>query len=275
MDVLNYNDYQEEDSSFLLDALKVGVAAELMYIDNDAKVRFRTIDPLSCFGVYDNTLSGDLRYFVRIYQANEWDNSINYCVDVYDDKNVTHYNMAGKNGQLTPLSQSRHYFSQVPANIFYLPDEKSVFDAVMGLQDAANTILSDEVDDYSAFCDAYFALIGIDPTDENIEQIALMKQNRTLVLPEGSTATWLTKNATDTQVENILKRIKKSDVDITTNISEDGMRVSKGSEVVLTANNGGVEARNLHATTYLIIGENSRFEDYDNGSRTGCFWIGG
>jgi hypothetical protein len=36
MDVLNYNDYQEEDSSFLLDALKVGVAAELMYIDNDA-----------------------------------------------------------------------------------------------------------------------------------------------------------------------------------------------------------------------------------------------
>ena len=69
--------------------------------------------------------------------------------------------------------------------------------------------------------------------------------------------------------------IKKSDVDITTNISEDGMKVSKGSEVVLTANNGGVEARNLHATTYLIIGENSRFEDYDNGSRTGCFWIGG
>nr|DAL85471.1 MAG TPA: portal protein [Caudoviricetes sp.] len=104
MEILNYNDYQEEDSSFLLDALKVGVAAELMYIDNDAKVRFRTIDPLSCFGVYDNTLSGDLRYFVRIYQANEWDNSINYCVDVYDDKNVTHYNMAGKNGQLTLLS---------------------------------------------------------------------------------------------------------------------------------------------------------------------------
>ena len=69
--------------------------------------------------------------------------------------------------------------------------------------------------------------------------------------------------------------IKKSDVDITTNISEDGMKVSKGGEVVLTANNGGVEARNLHATTYLIIGENSRFEDYDNGSRTGCFWIRG
>ena len=53
------------------------------------------------------------------------------------------------------------------------------------------------------------------------------------------------------------------------------MRVSKGGQVVLTGDNNGVEALNLHATTYLIIGNNSRFEDYDNGSRTGCFWIGG
>lgn len=69
--------------------------------------------------------------------------------------------------------------------------------------------------------------------------------------------------------------ISKSNVDITTDISEDGMRVSKDGQVVLTADNNGVEALNLHATTYLIIGDNSRFEDYDNGSRTGCFWIGG
>ena len=47
----------------------------------------------------------------------------------------------------------------------------------------------------------------------------------------------------------------------------------KNNEEVLTANNIGVDAKNLHATTYLIIGSNSRFEDY--GSRTGCFWIGG
>ena len=69
--------------------------------------------------------------------------------------------------------------------------------------------------------------------------------------------------------------VSRSNVDITTNISEDGMRITKNNEEVLTANNSGVDAKNLHATTYLIIGRNSRFEDYDNGSRTGCFWIGG
>jgi hypothetical protein len=52
------------------------------------------------------------------------------------------------------------------------------------------------------------------------------------------------------------------------------MTVYKNSATVLTANNVGVDAVNLHATTYLIIGNNSRFEDYGS-NRTGCFWIGG
>lgn len=71
--------------------------------------------------------------------------------------------------------------------------------------------------------------------------------------------------------------IDKTGSEMSTQITEDGMTVSKGGEVVLTANNEGVEALNLHATTYLIIGENSRFEDYTkNGQpRTGCFFIGG
>ena len=70
--------------------------------------------------------------------------------------------------------------------------------------------------------------------------------------------------------------VTKSDSDLSTTITEDGMTVSLNSEDVLTANNQGVNAKNLHATTYLIIGENSRFEDYEkNGeARTGCFWIG-
>ena len=70
--------------------------------------------------------------------------------------------------------------------------------------------------------------------------------------------------------------VSKSGSDLTTTITEDGMTVALSGEDVLTANNQGVNAKNLHATTYLIIGENSRFEDYekDGEARTGCFWIG-
>ena len=68
-----------------------------------------------------------------------------------------------------------------------------------------------------------------------------------------------------------------------TTISPDGMTVyqKKSSTetvtdeaVVLKATSDGVDATNLHANTYLIIGGRSRFENYGT-NRTGCFWIGG
>ena len=38
----------------------------------------------------------------------------------------------------------------------------------------------------------------------------MMKENRVLILPLGAKASWLTKNANDAQVENMLKRIQDS-----------------------------------------------------------------
>lgn len=57
-----------------------------------------------------------------------------------------------------------------------------------------------------------------------------------------------------------------------------GMYVTRSDEEVLTANNTGVSAINLSARQYLIVGANSRLEDYSDGSdtkRTACFFVGG
>lgn len=59
-----------------------------------------------------------------------------------------------------------------------------------------------------------------------------------------------------------------------TTITDDGMTVYRNNDALLVANNEGVNAENLHATTYLIVGGRSRFENYGS-DRTGCFWIGG
>ena len=69
--------------------------------------------------------------------------------------------------------------------------------------------------------------------------------------------------------------VSKTGSEMNTSITEDGMTVYRDKTAMLVANNEGVEAVNLKASTYLIIGLNSRFEDYDNKRRTGCFWIGG
>lgn len=67
--------------------------------------------------------------------------------------------------------------------------------------------------------------------------------------------------------------ISSSTNSVSTTITEDGMTINRGGKDVLVANNEGVYAEDLHATTYLIIGNTSRLEDYNN--RTTCYWIGG
>ena len=207
MDILRYNDFQSEDSDFLLNALIYGVSAELMYNDEEGKTRFKLINPTQCFAVYDDSLTEDLLYFVRVYKANEWSNDDKYNIDVYTDSLVKHFTMTGLRGKISFIGEEQHFFSQCPANVFYLPDEKSIFDCILTLQDSVNELLSAEVDDYNAFCDAYLTLEGMDADSEDIQ---MMKENRVLILPQGAKAGWLTKNANDAQVENILKRIHDS-----------------------------------------------------------------
>lgn len=69
--------------------------------------------------------------------------------------------------------------------------------------------------------------------------------------------------------------IAKTGEEMSNVLDNTGMYVKRSGENILTANNKGVDAVNLHAKTFLIIGSGSgrsRFEDYDI-NRTGCFWI--
>lgn len=67
-------------------------------------------------------------------------------------------------------------------------------------------------------------------------------------------------------------RISKDNSGIENLLDNTGMYVKQDGTEVLSANEKGVKAKDLHAVTYLWIGKYSRFEDYEGG-RTGCFWI--
>lgn len=70
--------------------------------------------------------------------------------------------------------------------------------------------------------------------------------------------------------------ISKAGEEMSNLLDNTGMYVKRSGTDILTANSKGVEATNLHAKTYLIIGSGegrSRLEDY-GANRTGVFWIG-
>lgn len=70
--------------------------------------------------------------------------------------------------------------------------------------------------------------------------------------------------------------ISKSGTEMETQITEDGMTIYRADTPVLVTNHTGVEATNLHATTFLTVGGLNRFEEYidvDNQVRIGAFWL--
>ena len=68
--------------------------------------------------------------------------------------------------------------------------------------------------------------------------------------------------------------IQKSDESMENLLDNTGMYVNRGEDNILAANDKGVDAINLRSRQYLIIGDNSRIENYEN-RRTACFYIGG
>ena len=204
-DVLNYNDCHTVDSQLLQDALIYGVAYEISYIDEEGKQRFKTLNPMTCFPIYDNTLNQDLKYAVRLYMDDLIEKD-SYIVEVYSDKWIRTYKSTMGFKSFNLIKEEPHYFGMVPITVFQLNENrKSIFDQIITLQDAYNELLSAEVDDFQSFADAYLVLKGMMGTDP--EDLADMKRNRALLLDSDADASYLTKNISDTQIENMLSNI--------------------------------------------------------------------
>lgn len=208
--ILNYNDVGAEDTQLLEDALTFGVGYEVQWVDEEGNQRFKTLDPRECIPVYENTLEEELTAVIRFYSvSNGGEINFDNYVEVYDLRETRVYKADQAFAGLQLLDYKPNYYQQVPITVFNLNREwESIFDKVITLQDAYNTLLSSETDDFEAFCDAYLVLEGIEDIDE--ENLQLMKTNRVLALPDGGKASFLYKTISDTQVENMLDRIEKN-----------------------------------------------------------------
>lgn len=204
-EVLNYNDVKQEDSNYLQDALVYGCAYEIAYIDEWGKHRFKTLDPKNVIPIYDDTLDQDLVYCIRFWSNKIADKDF-YIVEVYSKSEIKTYKSDMGFQTFELIKEEPHYFGMVPITVFELNNDRvSIFDQVMTLQDAYNKLLSAEVDDFESFADAYLVLKGMMGTDP--EDLADMKRNRALLLDNDAEASYLTKNISDTQIQNMLNNI--------------------------------------------------------------------
>ena len=142
---------------------------------------------------------------IRYYDDYDYVEDNTYTiVEVIDSKMVRRYKL---DTDLSLLEEYPHYFSMVPVAIFKNNEEESGdFEQVISLIDAYDKMESDSLNDFEYFVDAYLALYGF---TADAEDIAQMKENRVLLMDEGTSAEWLIKQTSDAYVENMKNRLDK------------------------------------------------------------------
>ena len=112
---------------------------------------------------------------------------------------------------------------------------------------------------------------------KQVSQQITADQIRTEITTERQNAEETLRTTTGITMDERGVTVDKTGASTVSNMSENGLSITEGQNKVLTAVNPGVDARNLRATTYLIVGGRIRMQNYwhDRGPGVACFWVGG
>ena len=180
---------------------------ELMYVDEDGINRFKRVNPKEVIIIESDSLDEEILYGIRYYQGQELGSDQLYTtIEVYSKNDVKIYKSNENYDNLILVDEYPHYFGLVPFAIYKNNDDLiGDFELVISLIDAYDKLASDSLNDFEYFCDAYLALYGMDADADDIKS---MKENRVILMDEGTSAEWLTKDVNDTQMENLKKRLE-------------------------------------------------------------------
>ena len=206
-EINDFNNEEGENSDLAKDASIFGYACELLYLDNEANIKFHSMCPIGTIMIYSDRIDPELLYFIRYYDYTDIATGVTVkYIDVYTRKEIRHYiwDVVG----VRFLESEPHPWGEVPVVIYQNNrEELGDFERVISLIDAYDSLESDSVDDADYFSDAYLLLSGVDGTTS--EDIATMKENRAMILPEGSDAKWLIKDLNSTTGESLKTRIQE------------------------------------------------------------------
>ena len=239
LEIFRYNDESAHNLELAEEASITGEAFEILYTDNDAAIRFKSIPSEEIILVCEANLEENVLYAIRRYRVYDFNGATyNEYVEIYDTKKIRYYDYSGTTLKLTDTKPN--FFDDVP--IVEYPNNKQRrgdFENVLTLVDAYNMTQSLSLDDLMDFTDAYLVLRGMGGTDE--EDVRRMRLNKVLEFDDTSgSAEWLIKNLNDAYIENLKNRLQ-TDIHKFSNIPD-------MSDANFASNSSGV------AIKYKLIG---------------------
>lgn len=202
-----YNDEIDNNTTLAQEQSICGYAYELLYIDEDSNVRFKSVDTEDMIVVYENTLEEKELFAIR-YVIDKENKGIVY---VYTKDSIEAYEIENNNlGNLIEEECQDNFFIDVPICTYENNRQRiGDFEKVLSLIDAYDFANSDTANDFEYFTNALLVISGVTMDEKDEEGRPLnFKDNRVLnfVDNEGK-AEYLIKNINDTALENYKNRI--------------------------------------------------------------------
>ena len=220
-DIFRYNDEADNNTTLAKMASIYGYAYEIMYLDKNAKPRFKAIDPSELIVCYDNTLEENIvlaiRYYDEVVRNNDLEETVTR-LEVYTKPTENDKGEIIANGKIirgtirlesiTLEDEEDYYFNDIPVNVYINNDELyGDFEKVLSLIDAYDQSQSDTANDFELFTNCMLVINGELIDDEQAEN--LNDVNLIQFLNSDSNAKYLIKDIQDTALENYKNRLNE------------------------------------------------------------------
>ena len=220
-DIFRYNDESDNNTTLAKMASIYGYAYEIMYLDKNARPRFKAIDPSELIVCYDNTLEENIvlaiRYYDEVVRNNDLEETVTR-LEVYTKPTENDKGEIIANGKIirgtirlesiTLEDEEDYYFNDIPVNVYINNDELfGDFEKVLSLIDAYDQSQSDTANDFELFTNCMLVVNGELIDDEQAKD--LNDINIIQFLNSDSDATYLIKDIQDTALENYKNRLNE------------------------------------------------------------------
>ena len=205
------------------EASKKGIAAELLYVDEQADIRSKKLSAEEFIPVYGVTVDEFLECVVRLWEDHDIDGRL-LCehAAVYTDRDTVYYQRENEAALFAMVDAEGHMLDDIPVILYWNNEEcTGDYEDEIPLIDAYDKAQSDTGNDMEYFTDAYLCIAGASGGLEEMASVEWnreegegqestvrnLRENRILFLDEKGQAEWLTKNVNDTAVENYKNRL--------------------------------------------------------------------
>ena len=205
-DIFDYNDEQDENMEVAKTCSIDGNCFEMLYMDEDAQVRFVKVAPANCIMIYETGYTSPMAAIRFIYSRDKDGHPIKK-VEFWTATECWHF-VSFNGGPLDLVDIQDHFWGDVPF-VEYINNEERIgdFEGVISIIDAYNRVQSNTANFFQYNDEALLKVLKMGEVSS--QDIADMKEKGAIILEDGGDIQWLIKEVSDAALENYKKRLRE------------------------------------------------------------------